>query len=93
MLQKVHKYVEKEAFPDPSPIHTFYRSHFNYVDLADKKWYKVSDHHGNWKWKSKMLHSILRMYMINLWGIAIQEKYEGWIEFRESLALDMIQFH
>ena len=31
--------------------------------------------------------------MINLWGIAIQEKYESWIEFRENLALDMIQFH
>ena len=93
LLQKIYKYVEKEAFPDPSPIHNFYHSHFNYVDLADRKWYKVNDHHGNWKWKSKMLHSIMRMFMINLWGIAIQEKYESWIEFRENLALNMIQFH
>ena len=31
--------------------------------------------------------------MINIWGIAIQKEYQKWIDFRESLAKDLIHFN
>src|SRR5947209_291987 len=67
MVQRVVKFVEKKQFPDPAPLHDFYRAHFNLVDLTDRYWYKVQENHGNWKWRSKMLFSIMRFAMINVW--------------------------
>lgn len=37
--------LETDFKPDPAPPHIFYRAWFNLVDLVDKKWYSVEEHH------------------------------------------------
>jgi hypothetical protein len=71
-----------------SLIHTFYREGFNFVDLADKYWYQADEHHGNHKWRSKMLQNIMRHLLLNVW---VLNPLKPWLEFRRNLANDLIQ--
>ena len=58
-LQQLMTILDKKWLQDPAPIHTFYRSHFNLIDLIDRYWYRVADHQQNHCWKSKMILAIL----------------------------------
>jgi hypothetical protein len=84
--------VKTSGFDDPAPIHDFYRLWFNLIDLCDKKWYSVADHHGNHYWKSKMLFFTMRHFMINVWALIATNQYKKWISFRADLADDLTAF-
>ena len=44
-VETLYHHVQHNSLKDPAPPHKFYREHFNAVDLADRKWYAVEDHH------------------------------------------------
>ena len=92
-VQKVSKYIEKVQFPDPSPLHNFYKSNFNFIDIADKYWYKVNDCHDNWKWRSKMLFAIMRMAVLNSWSLFCSVEFQKWKQYHKELVLELIQFY
>ena len=59
--------LKDSRFPDPAPLHDFYKEWFNLIDIGNKKWYAVADHHPNHLWKSKMLFATMRHFMTNVW--------------------------
>jgi hypothetical protein len=67
--------VKSEFLPDPAPLHDFYRDYFNLVDLADRRWYSVEEHHKHHRWQSKMILSILRIATANTWVYVIKSEY------------------
>lgn len=78
-------------FPKSAPANDVYVKHFNLIDKVDRLWYKVQETHANEKWKSKLLYGILRFAMINVWIWYSQAQYEKWIEFRKTLAKELIE--
>jgi hypothetical protein len=65
---------------DPPSLHDFYRSWFNLVDLADRKWYSVENHHQQQNWKAKMIHAILRFAVLNAWAYSTTSNFMKWKE-------------
>ena len=80
------------GFDDPAPAHDFYKQWFNLVDIADKKWYAVADHHPNHLWKAKMLFATMRHFMTNVWNLVTSKNYTKWIDFQDNLAADLVSF-
>jgi hypothetical protein len=60
--------------------------------MVDKYWYRVQETHGNWKWKSKMLFSIMRFAVFDVWVYFTQVQYEKWADFRKYLAKELYDF-
>ena len=91
-LTELIKYVDIKWLSDPAPAQDFYGTFFNFVDLADRYWYQVEDHHHNQHWKCKMLLSILRYAIVNTWVYATNSNYMNWKDFRKTLAKAMIKY-
>lgn len=89
-VESIKRRVLTDHLPIPGPAHQFYRAFFNLIDLADKKWNAVADHHGNQHWKSKMLLAILRFALLNAWTYATKIKYSSWLDWRRELALSIL---
>jgi hypothetical protein len=79
--------------PDPPPLHDFYRSWFNLVDLADRKWYSVENHHQQQNWKAKMIHAILRFAVLNAWVYSTTSNFMKWKEWRKQAAMGFMNYH
>lgn len=92
-VERLTKDVRGNFHQIPGPAHNFYRAYFNLVDLADRKWNAVADHHGNRIWKSKMTLSILRFAVLNAWTFATKIKYEKWRDWRCTLACSILEIN
>jgi hypothetical protein len=90
-LEQVKTYLQQNSFTDPAPLHQLYKSTFNLVDLLDGYWYDVEEHHRNYSWKSKMLLSIMRFFMVNVWAYHLQRDDTEWMDFRKSLATEILK--
>jgi hypothetical protein len=91
-LRKLELFVKDKSFPDPAPLHALYSIHFNLVDKADKYWYKFKNNHGLWKWKTKMILSIMRFFVMNVWVIFCSTtEYQELASFRENLAKALVE--
>jgi hypothetical protein len=84
-MEELKKQIRALSFENPGPPHQLYRAFFNLVDLADRKWYEVEDHHGNHSWKSKMILSILRFAVLNSWIYSTRIQFESWLDWRLTL--------
>jgi hypothetical protein len=89
VVEKTLAFMQSTEFPDPALLHSHYRNHFNLVDLADRLYYKENETHGNHCWRSKMLFSIMRLLMVNVWCLACQTKFEKRKVFRSNLAKEL----
>jgi hypothetical protein len=88
---RVQKNINQQGFSGVTPIHKTYRDYFNLIDLLDKRWYSVQEHHGNYSWKSKMLFAIMRFFTINVWTLSLSEQYCSYKIFRKNLARSLIE--
>ena len=79
------KTIKEVALPDPAPLHDFYKAHFNFIDISDRRWYAVQEHHGNHNWRSKMLQFMLRYVVLNAWTHAIKIEYMHWKDWHGEL--------
>ena len=82
--------LNENFFFENNPLHSFYRLHFNNVDLVNSFYYATEDHHNYKNWRFKMIKSILRFGIINSWILSLVEKNSKLIDFRKELALEMI---
>ena len=89
MANRLHSY----AIPDPAPIHDFYKAYFNFIDINDRRWYAVNEHHGNQVWRSKFLQCILRYAVLNVWAHASKREYQLWKDFHADLAVDLATYN
>jgi hypothetical protein len=85
--------IKTTSTPDPAIIHNFYRAYFNLVDIADRYWNEVEEHHHHQNWKSKVLLMMLRFAVLNLWVYVTRTEYQEWKELRNKLAKEMIKFN
>ena len=78
-LESLKKSIETQWNPIPAPPHFFYHSHFNLIDLLDRKWNSVEEHHHqNHHWKYKMMLAILRFALLNVWVYVTKIKFNKW---------------
>jgi hypothetical protein len=92
-LETLRMRTKTISTPDPAIIHNFYHAYFNLVDIADRYWNEVEEHHHYQNWKSKVLLMILRFAVLNLWVYVARTEYQEWKEFRNKLAKEMIKFN
>lgn len=83
--------IKMDYLTDPAPLHDFYKEHFNLVDLADRRWYSVEEHHQHHKWQSKVILSMLRTAVMNSWVFATKLEYHVWLSWREQLFQQLMQ--
>lgn len=92
LIKDMATHIATNATHDPAPLHNFYKSHFNFIDLNDRHFYAVRDHHGNHNWRSHMLQSILRYAVLNAWTHASIQEYEAWKDFHCKLGRELALF-
>lgn len=85
-VARLQHYIQKKFLLDSAPIHDFYKEYFNLVDLADRRWYSVEEHHAHQKWERKMLLAMLRTATANAWVYVTKLEYQKWLPWRESLS-------
>jgi hypothetical protein len=79
-------HIKETQFPSPSPLTTYYKTHFNYIDRLDRLWYQ---HHFGYpirRWRSKLVISILDVAMINSYVLYSEFHKVSYTDFRRSLA-------
>lgn len=72
-------------------IHQSYRSFFNLVDLLDKYFYKVQDHHCNIRWKGRFCFFLLRFPTVNVWAFTIWHTPCRYRIFRRDFAAGILE--
>jgi hypothetical protein len=92
-LESIFKTIQSTWHSNSSPIHNLYRDRFNLIDILDRYWGEIKDHHGNQQWKSRFLFSIMRFFIFNCWVIFTQNQYEDWRDFRANLANKLTQYN
>ena len=83
LLQKYKK--------NPAPAHVFYKDWFNLVDLVDRRWYSVEEHHQHQSWKTKMIIAMMRFAVINAWVYNQPIEYQKWEQWREEIAKELMK--
>lgn len=84
--------LENVQLEDPAPINNFYKTHFNYIDLTDRRWNSVEEHHANLNWRSKMVQVILRFVVINAWAHASNREYQKFKKWHHDLGVELCNF-
>ena len=88
-VEQVKRDLEAKRFVRDAKVHDFYAQHFNCVDLANRRWYSVEEHHHHNRWEVKLTLAILRFGILNAW--TYQENFVGmeWKQWREGLASEL----
>lgn len=90
-VEKMVKNFQTAKTDSEAPLNEFYRRWFNLVDLADRRWYSVEEHHKNNNWESKMLYAMLRYGAMNCWVKASSVHYRKYKAFREEIIKGIFQ--
>ena len=88
--QNSEEQLKNSIISSESIIHNFYRSHFNLIDLLDRRWNSVEEHHAHRSWKTKFLIIILRYGVINFWTYNFIQSGEKFLNFRSRLATSLV---
>lgn len=64
-VEKLEAHLKSHGFQGAGDAHVFYKNHFNWVDLANRTWYSVEEHHHHRHWEFKYLIALLRFAMHN----------------------------
>ena len=77
--------------PAPSPISSLYKSHFNAIDLMDKKWYQFANSYQISDWRTKILFSLMDCALINAHTLHNESVRMQLTNFRESVAAKLFE--
>jgi len=89
-VDQVERYVKSEFFEGTSLIHETYVTRFNAVDMGDRWYSAVDEHHKCYDWHTKMLLAIMKLGMVNVWVYHCKVKYSNFVDFRKELAKQML---
>lgn len=92
-LEAVRLHSSAHPQSQVATVNSFYRSHFNYVDLLDRKWYSVDDSHIHQNWRTRYLLSLLPMMTINAWTLDNITTGETWKIWRSLCADELLSRH
>jgi hypothetical protein len=91
LVESLQRSLHDQYMADPAPLHDFYKDNFNFVDLADRRWYSVEEHHQHQRWQTKMILAILRTAVSNTWVYATKFEYQPWLSWRTALSLELLK--
>lgn len=81
----------ESATSSQTPLHhEYYRRNFNAIDLIDKAWYSLQNHHTIQEWESKYIISVLQLGILNSWTLFKFFENVSLLEFYEKLAKDLL---
>ena len=89
-IDEISRNLKTRWFRGEGPLHTFYAEHFNWVDLADRYWNTVEDHHHYNDWKFKYLMLLLRFGVYDAMVLSGHIHGETWKNFRVTAAMQLI---
>jgi len=90
-LETLKNSFSTDNLADPAPLHEFYQDYFNLVDLVDRYWCEVEEHHHHKQGQTKMILAILRNAVINSWVYGNKSKFETWISWQNTLAEQLLK--
>lgn len=91
-VERMMTSIQTTSLADPAPLHNCYKQWFNLVDLVDRRWYAVEEHHGRHQWKTKMLLALLRMAVYNSWVYWNTFYPRDWLYYRQQLAQRLMKY-
>lgn len=68
------------------PVSVLYNTHFNYLDLHDRYFYKVEYKHKILNWHSKFALDLINVFIVNCWTLYTQKELIDFLPFRRALA-------
>ena len=83
--------LNQDFFISENIYHELYKENFNFVDIIDKYYYKVEDHHHYWNWKFKMVKVILKLCIYNAWVMSSEYFLFDLLEFRDDIASTLLK--
>lgn len=68
-IKRVMEKLSQAPQRGPAAHHSYYREHFNPIDLQDGHWYAIQAHHTCSSWKAKLVLSLLEVGLVNTLAI------------------------
>jgi len=90
-LETLKTSLSTDNLADLTPLHEFYWDYFNLIDLVDRYWYKVEEHHHHKQWQTEMILAILHKAVINSWVYGNKSKFETWMSWYNTLAEQLLK--
>ena len=81
--------LQQSSSKESPPHLTKYREVFNAIDIHDKKWYKLQNHHAVTKWKPKFIFALLGSGVVNSHILYSHFQKEKFLFFIEELAYQL----
>ena len=88
-IEQLKEDLVRKRFDSVAQIHVFYKEHFNWVDLVDRRWGSVEEHHHHRSWKTKYALMLMRIGIINSWTFHKMQVGIDWLPWRNQLAMEM----
>jgi hypothetical protein len=88
--QEMRRALTERAFKGNGPLHESYKDNFNLVDLIDRQWNAVEEHHHHRDWKTKYLLLILRLSVHNAMVHSKIAFGKEWLQYRTDLAKTLL---
>jgi hypothetical protein len=82
--------LQQISYPRPGFPHSYYKTHFNLVDLHDRYFYTLTSDHYSRDWRKVFLLGFLHSALINVWVVQCSEQYEMLRDFRTALAAELL---
>ena len=60
-IEQLKEDLVRKRFESVAKVHVLYKEHFNWVDLADRRWGSVEEHHHHRSWKTKYALMLMRI--------------------------------
>jgi hypothetical protein len=74
-IQVTKRLLEEARGNGERVLHNKYVANFNAIDLHDRLWYSLQNHHALHTWQSKFTMSLLISGVVN--AIVVQKHFEG----------------
>jgi len=84
--QQMRRALSGQAFKGNGPLHESYKDNFNLVDLIDRQWNAVEEHHHHQDWRTKYLLFVLRFAVYNAMVHSKVAFGKEWLQYRTDIA-------
>ncbi len=85
-LEQTLHYTKESYNMGEGNLHKVYKNFFSLVDVADGYWYVSAESHIIKNWTSKMIISIMKFFINNMWCLYCSKKAQNLRVFRANMA-------
>jgi hypothetical protein len=89
-IEEMRRTLTTHWFQGAGPLHSSYKDNFNWVDITDRAWNAVEEHHYYKNWGAKFMRFIMRFAVYNAMVHSQQNHGQTWMQFRVALAKQII---